>query len=67
MFVEVYGVEVGNLVLKFLFYSGLYIVGGIVGKIILLFKLGSFMEVFKNKGWMILLLEKVFVYIILNF
>lgn len=67
MFIEVYGVEVGNLVLKFLFYSGLYIVGGIVVKIILFINLGSFMEVFKDKGWMKFLLEKIFVYVILNF
>ena len=66
MFVEAYGAEAGNMALKFLPYSGLYIAGGIAGKIIPLLKSGSFMEAFKNKGRMTPLLEKVPVHIILN-
>ncbi|MCL2926362.1 MAG: glucokinase [Trichodesmium sp. MAG_R04] len=66
MFVEAYGVEAGNLALKFLPYGGLYIAGGIAAKIISLMKSGSFMEAFKNKGRMKPLLEKVPVHIILN-
>ncbi len=66
MFVEAYGAEAGNLALKFLPYSGLYIAGGIAGKIIPLLKSGTFMEAFKNKGRMTPLLEKVPVHIILN-
>jgi len=66
MFVEAYGVEAGNLALKLLPYGGVYIAGGIAGKILPLLKSGSFMDSFKNKGRMRPLLEKVPVHIILN-
>lgn len=66
MFVEAYGAEAGNLALKLLPYSGLYIAGGIAAKIIPLMKSGSFIEAFNHKGRMRPLLEKVPVHIILN-
>jgi glucokinase len=66
VFVEAYGAEAGNLALKLLPYSGLYIAGGIAAKIIPLMKSGSFMEAFNRKGRMRPLLEKVPVHIVLN-
>ncbi|MGK7920547.1 MAG: glucokinase [Trichodesmium sp.] len=66
LFVEAYGAEAGNLALKLLPYSGLYIAGGIAAKIIPLMKSGSFMEAFNRKGRMRSLLEKVPVHIVLN-
>lgn len=66
MFVEAYGAEAGNLALKLLPYSGLYIAGGIAAKIMPLMKSGTFIEAFNRKGRMRPLLEKVPVHIILN-
>ncbi|MDE5070905.1 MAG: glucokinase [Trichodesmium sp. St16_bin4-tuft] len=66
MFIEAYGAEAGNLALKLLPYSGLYIAGGIAAKIIPLINSGSFMEAFKDKGRMKPLLEKIPVHVILN-
>ncbi len=66
IFVEAYGAEAGNLALKLLPYSGLYIAGGIAAKILPLMKSGSFMEAFHRKGRMRGLLEKVPVHIVLN-
>ncbi|NEP87867.1 MAG: glucokinase [Okeania sp. SIO2C2] len=66
LFVEAYGAEAGNLALKLLPYSGLYIAGGIAAKILPLMKSGTFMEAFNHKGRMRVLLEKVPVHIVLN-
>ncbi|MDJ0520118.1 MAG: glucokinase [Trichodesmium sp. MO_231.B1] len=66
MFVEAYGAEAGNLALKLLPYGGVYVAGGIAGKILPLMKSGSFMEAFNRKGRMRPLLEKVPVHIVLN-
>ncbi|MEB3341084.1 glucokinase [Okeania sp.] len=66
MFVSAYGAEAGNLALKLLPYGGLYVAGGIAAKILPLMKSGSFMEAFKSKGRMRVLLEKVPVHIVLN-
>lgn len=66
IFVEAYGAEAGNLALKLLPYSGLYVAGGIAAKILPLIKSGSFIEAFNHKGRMRPLLEKVPVHVILN-
>ncbi|NEP80891.1 MAG: glucokinase [Okeania sp. SIO3B3] len=66
LFVGAYGAEAGNLALKLLPYSGLYIAGGIAAKIMPLMKSGIFMEAFHHKGRMRPLLEKVPVHIVLN-
>jgi glucokinase len=66
IFVALYGAEAGNMALKLLPYGGVYIAGGIAGKILPLIKQGDFMQSFTNKGRMRTLLEKVPVHVILN-
>lgn len=66
IFVEAYGAEAGNLALKTLCFGGLYVAGGIAGKILPLLKDGDFMEAFTNKGRMSGLLKKMPVRIITN-
>jgi glucokinase len=66
MFVDAYGAEAGNLALKLLPYSGLYIAGGIAAKILPLMEEGSFLRTFGQKGRVSPLLENVPVHIILN-
>ncbi|HAN75386.1 MAG TPA: glucokinase [Planktothrix sp. UBA8407] len=66
IFVESYGAEAGNLALKLLPYSGLYIAGGIAPKILPLLETPEFMQAFSNKGRMKPILAKVPVYVVLN-
>ena len=66
IFVEAYGAEAGNLALKTLCFGGLYVAGGIAGKILPLLKGGNFLTAFSNKGRMSTLLEKMPVRIITN-
>jgi glucokinase len=66
LFVEAYGAEAGNLALKLLPYSGLYIAGGIAPKILPLLETPEFMQAFSNKGRMKPILAKVPVYVVLN-
>jgi glucokinase len=66
MFVDAYGAEAGNLALKLLPYGGLYVAGGIAGKILSLIQEGSFLQAFGQKGRMSSLLEKVPIHIVLN-
>lgn len=66
MFVRIYGVEAGNLALKFLPSGGLYLAGGIAPKIIGLLQGGRFMESFTNKGPLSGLLKNIPVRVILN-
>lgn len=66
MFVSAYGVEAGNLALKILPYSGLYLAGGIAAKNISLLTDGTFTAAFNHKGRVSDLLTKVPVYVILN-
>jgi len=66
IFIEAYGAEAGNLALKTLCFGGLYIAGGIAGKILPLLKSGNFLAAFSNKGRMSTLLEKMPVRIITN-
>ncbi|MGK7893695.1 MAG: glucokinase [Xenococcus sp. (in: cyanobacteria)] len=66
IFISAYGAEAGNLALKLLPYGGLYIAGGIAAKILPLMQKGIFIEAFKAKGRMSLLLTEIPIYIILN-
>lgn len=66
MFVEAYGAEAGNLALKLLPYGGLYIAGGIAGKILPLLEEETFLTAFTLKGRMSSLLEVVPVHVVLN-
>ncbi len=66
MFVQAYGAEAGNLALKLLPYSGLYLAGGIAAKILPLLQQGEFIAAFQQKGRMQGLLEHIPVHIILN-
>ena len=66
MFVSAYGAEAGNLALRAVATSGLYVGGGIAPKILPALKTGGFMDAFLAKEPMRELLEKVPVKVILN-
>lgn len=66
IFVEAYGAEAGNLALRTMATAGIYVGGGIAGKILPAMTDGSFMRAFVDKGAMRTLLERVPVHIILN-
>lgn len=65
-FVRLYGAEAGNLALKALATSGVYVSGGIVGHLVPLMKQGWFMEAFVAKGRFRQLLERVPVTVLLD-
>jgi len=50
LFCKLYGSEAGNLALKCLPYAGVYLAGGIAGKILPVLQAGHFMEGFLAKG-----------------
>lgn len=66
IFVAAYGAEAGNLALRLMAVSGVYVSGGIAGKILPLMKKPKFMEAFVAKGRMLPLLRDVPVKIIVN-
>ena len=66
IFIEAYGAETGNLALKLLSYGGIYIAGGIAGKILPLMQDGRFLDTFKDKGRVSPLIEEIPVHIVLN-
>ena len=66
VFIEAYGAETGNLALKLLSYGGIYIAGGIAGKILPLMQDGRFLNTFKDKGRVSTLIEAIPVHIVLN-
>jgi len=66
MFVSAYGAEAGNLALRGLALSGVYIGGGIAPKILPALTSGVFMDAFLAKAPMTELLSKVPVKVILN-
>jgi glucokinase len=66
MFVSAYGAEAGNMALRGMATSGLYVGGGIAPKILPALKTGAFIEAFLAKEPMRELLEKVPVKVILN-
>ena len=65
-FARLYGAEAGNLALKVMSRSGLYVGGGIAPKILPLLQNGAFIDAFLNKGRMRPLLEEMPVKVILN-
>lgn len=66
LFVELYGAEAGNLVLKSLAIGGVFIGGGIAEKILPAMQEGGFIRAFKSKGRFLPLLDKVSVKLSLN-
>jgi len=66
MFVSAYGAEAGNLALRAVATSGLYVGGGIAPKILPALQTGTFMDAFVAKEPMRELLERVPVKVILN-
>lgn len=67
IFVEAYAAEAGNLAIKLLPYGGLYLAGGIAGKILPAIEEDNrFMRAFGRKGRVSPLLEAVPVHIVLN-
>jgi glucokinase len=66
MFVSAYGAEAGNLALRAVATSGLYLGGGIAPKILPALRTGLFIDAFLAKEPMRELLEKVPVKVILN-
>jgi len=49
LFVEIYGSEAGNLALQYRATGGIYVGGGIAGRILAALRSGAFMEAFRNK------------------
>ncbi len=66
LFVSAYGAEAGNLALKLLPYSGLFVAGGIAAKNLSLIQNGPFLSSFLDKGRMTDLLKRVSVHVVLN-
>jgi glucokinase len=66
MFVSAYGAEAGNLALRALALSGIYLGGGIAPKILPALRSGVFMEAFLDKPPMADLLARIPVRVILN-
>lgn len=66
LFIRAYGAEAGNLALKLLPYGGLYVAGGIAGKILPLMQNGDFLAAFRDKGRVSVLLEQVPLSIVSN-
>ena len=66
MFVSAYGAEAGNLALRTMATSGVYVGGGIAPKILPALRTGVFMDAFVAKEPMRELLEQVPVKVILN-
>lgn len=66
MFVSAYGAEAGNLALKMLAVNGVYISGGIAGKVMPIMKKPAFMKAFTNKGRLGNLLQHIPVRLIVN-
>jgi len=66
LFVEIFGAETGNLVLKSLATGGVFIGGGICPNIVAALQNGVFIEAFKAKGRFNALLDKVSIKLSLN-
>lgn len=66
LFCRIYGAESGNLALKCLPNAGVYLAGGIGGKILPVLKNGEFMKGFLNKGRSKVVLEKIPVKVCIN-
>jgi glucokinase len=66
LFASIYGSEAGNLALKALALSGVYLAGGIAPKLVTKLQDGAFMRAFIHKGRYEQLMGKIPVRIILN-
>ena len=66
LFISVYGAEAGNLALKSLSTTGVFVGGGIAPKIINKIKEGGFMQAFTHKGRLSVMISHIPVKIILN-
>lgn len=66
LFIDLYGAEAGNLALKVLPTGGLYVAGGIAGKLLPLVRAGGFMRAFLDKGRMSPLLAAIPVAVVKN-
>jgi glucokinase len=66
LFCRIYGAESGNLALKCLPNSGVYLAGGIAGKILPALKNGEFMKAFLNKGRIKVVLDNIPVKVCIN-
>jgi glucokinase len=66
LFVSCLGAEAGNLALRMMALSGVYLGGGIAPKILPMLREGAFMRAFVDKGRMRPMLERIPVYVIRN-
>lgn len=66
MFVEIYGAFVGNMALAALPRGGIYIAGGIAGKILARLQGGEFRDKFLDKGRFTALLREMPLHVVLN-
>lgn len=66
IFVQVYGAEAGNLALKMLATAGVFISGGIAGKILASLQTPDFLEAFVTKGRLTPLVKAIPVKVIMN-
>jgi len=66
IFVEIYGAAAGNLALKILAVSGVYVGGGIAPKILPKLREPRFLEAFRDKGRLRPLMETIPVRVVLN-
>jgi glucokinase len=66
MFVSVYGAEAGNLALKALAVSGVYVGGGIAPRLRAILQEGEFVRAFNTKGRLTPMLEQIPVSLVLD-
>ena len=66
MFVSAYGAEAGNLALRTMATSGVFVGGGIARKILPALTTGSFMDSFRAKEPLTSLVTRIPVHVILN-
>jgi len=66
LFVSIYGAEAGNLALRGVATSGVYVGGGMAPKILPVLQDGRFLEAFRDKGTMAPLVAQMPVKVILN-
>ncbi|MGB5397758.1 MAG: glucokinase [Gammaproteobacteria bacterium] len=66
LFVQIYGSYVGNIALLFKPEAGIYIAGGIAGKIIRWMQSADFIDAYLNKGRMLPLVENISVNLVTN-
>jgi glucokinase len=65
-FVRIYGSEAGNLALRLFATGGVYVAGGIAGKLLDVLRNGVFMEAFTSKGRLSELMRSIPVHVVTN-